>query len=221
MNRHRRIFGWSARRTLATVGLFVGQVVTSQAGDANAYLLSSCPFGGSAVRTITYRIDASLAGNSFYLNRFLDAKNQWNSANIDVKFSEASPTSSYDFRAQFSSADGSRTNWNNNSCPGGHPGSASYLQASSSWNPPRSDPMLNTIDLNHELGHAAGISHVTGSLQNCSDSYGPGPLIPKSVMSDGSTADLAQRWAYLNCGGVLPPYADDKNGVNAVFPGGK
>jgi len=72
------------------------------------------------------------------------------------------------------------------------------------------------IDVSHELGHTAGIAHITADM-HCGDNVTPSGLQPKSVMKTGGSG---QRWAYINCGGVLPPYSDDVRGVNAVFPGG-
>jgi hypothetical protein len=181
---------------------------------ASSYSSSGCRFSGNAVRTATFRLDATL--DSHFTNSFWDARNWWNSANTDVRYDEASPTAGYNFLVKQTNIGGDSfpTQFDRGGCPGGFNGPGSKLIVDSVFS---GVDGLNGIDIAHELGHAGGIGHVT--YENwCGDTTGPAPTyaFPKSVMN----AVSGQRWAYYNCGSVLPPYSDDLAGIRAVYPGG-
>jgi hypothetical protein len=98
---------------------------------------------------------------------------------------------------------------------------ASEMQLSSAWNETNvADLNINMIDVAHELGHAAGVNHVNlnSSCGDTATTIGGTTFAAKSVMLTGNFG--GQWWAYLNCNGVRPPYVDDRNGVNAAYPGG-
>jgi len=212
MRSRRRALG--ALATLASIGVLAGKT----GGAVDAWVMSTCQVNTTQ---IYYLIESSLANTTFYLNRFLDGKNLWNSAGSDIQFLAANPTTTpVHFRVRYTSVAGTTTNTNTDYCPGGHFGPNSYMQFSSAFIPPQSDTNRNVLDAVHELGHVGGISHLTGTMI-CSDSFGPNNQRPKSVMKATGSASTSQWWAYLNCGGVMAPYLDDIAGVNYAHPGGK
>jgi hypothetical protein len=179
--------------------------------SASAWVAGGCRWSGIGTRNVYYWPQAGSGWN----NRFVEAANRWNDGAFDVLYVAASSPSTADlFIYEVPGAPNTSTQIVNY-CNGGLNGAGTYISFNVWANGAGYNGASSMITASHELGHASGLGH-TLAFSNCTDSAGYGGTQPKSVMRTGD-----QWWAYNNCGGVLPPYADDIAGVNYLMPGGK
>lgn len=164
-------------------------------GDAQAHSPVGCKFAGS---NPTIRYKKGLMATAAFWTATTAGAGRWNAVSVPGTFAPTTGTANI-YVTEASFVDGSVYAQTSGSCSGGTWTGGSTTFA---WNTGGSRPLNATqqrMVATHELGHSYGLDHMFTS--SCSGT--------KSVMVRGSL-----KWS---CGWGTEPWADDINGVNAIY----
>lgn len=167
------------------------------AAPSHAYAFRGCKWGGSFGSSSILKYHYSSV-TSAWITAFNQGQYAWDTKSVPGSFGETTSSTSMNLLVRDYSMSSDAWGLASSPCTGGTYSNNLTVDFNSSASLAAASKKLVVI---HELGHAYGLGHVSNS---CSDQH-VGPAIMKS---DATVLN--------QCGGS-PPYADDVNGVNALY----